>query len=285
MFNFSSFSTTISSFLDFPPPSREIQDDLLTDSQDRLASPSAKPSGRPGNETEERGAGTSRSREVRQLQREIEDLKVRVERRGNEIVRLRGEEEKLIRKCRRRDDRIMELEHEIGQMCGLYQEDVQRQTQHTREVEERLQRTEELLATRSAELSGAHAFLSTTDRLSEAEVLSIVRDLNENIYQVAVNLTEEWEKLESSQVISPMDVDSDPTSRPSVPALVQLAHNRDPTGLTFLFQSCLCSQVVSMTSGWGHHQELAILESVHQRLSASGEHRVVHPRRNLTYIS
>ena len=44
-----------------------------------------------------------------------------------------------------------------------------------------------LLATRSAEPSGAQAPLSTTDRLSEVEVLSIVHDLNENIFQVTVN--------------------------------------------------------------------------------------------------
>jgi len=164
----------------------------------------------------------------------------------------------------------MELEREIGQMCGLYQEDVQRRDQHTQTMEERLKRTEELLATRSAELSGAHAFLSTMDRLSEAEVLNIVRDLNENIYQVAVNLTEEWEKLESSQVVVVISMDVDPTSRPSVPALVQLVHSRDPAGLTFLFQSCLCSLVVNITSGWGYYRELVILKPVYQRLSASG---------------
>jgi hypothetical protein len=74
-------------------------------------------------------------------------------------------------------------------------------------LEERLKETEELLATRSAELSGAQTFLSTTDRLSEVEVLSIVRDLNENIFQVAVNLTEEWEKLDPPQATGQMDAD------------------------------------------------------------------------------
>jgi len=196
----------------------------------------------------------------------------RAERQGVGVVGLRGGDEKLARKVKRKEDRVVELEHEIGQMRGSYQEDVQRRAQHILAVEERLKQTEELLATRSAELSVAQAFLSTTDRLSEAEVLSIVRDMNENIYQIAVNLTEEWEKLESSQVIGPMDID--PASQSSVPALVQLVRNRDSTSLIFLLQSCLCSQVVNMTSGWGHHRELAILESVYQRLSASGEHRI-----------
>ena len=68
-------------------------------------------------------------------------------------------------------------------------------TQHARAMEQRLEEIDELSATRSAELSRAQTFLSTTDRLSEVEVLGIVQDLNENIYQVAVNWTDEWEKL------------------------------------------------------------------------------------------
>ena len=156
-------------------------------------------------------------------------------------------------------------------------EDVQRRTQRIRAKEELLKQTEKLLATRSAELSGVHAFLSTTDRLSEVEVLGIVHDLNENIYQVAVNLTDEWEKLESSQAAGRMDVD--PVSRYRDPAL-----SRNPVGLTFLLQSCLCCQVTKMTSSWGHHQELAILESIYQRLSASGEHNIVNLRQYETYI-
>ena len=86
-------------------------------------------------------------------------------------------------------------------------------------AEERLKQTKDLLATKSAELSGARAFLSATDRLSEVEVLGIVRNLNENIYQIAVNLTDEWEKSRLSQTTSRIDVD--PSSQPQAPSLVQ----------------------------------------------------------------
>jgi hypothetical protein len=104
------------------------------------------------------------------------------------------------------------------------------------------------------------------------EVLSIARDLSENIYQVTVKLTEEWEKLESSQATSRTNVDS--ASKP----LIQLVRDWDFNGLTSPLQSCLCSQVVDMTSGWGHYRELAVLESVYQRSSASGEHYIVNAR-------
>ena len=244
-----------------------------TESQDQLAPPSGLSDGT-GKDTEEGTADIARP-EVRELQQEIEYLKGRVESDGVEIARLREERETLIMNCKHGGDRIAELEHEVGWVRGRHQEDVQKQIQYIRAVEERLKRAEELLATRSAELSGVQAFLSTTDRLSEAEVLNIVRDLNENIYQVAATLSEEWEKLESPQAT--IRTDADPTPRSRVPALVQLVRNRDPMGLIFLFQSCLCCQVVDMTSSWDHNQELAILKSIYERLSASGEYHTVYP--------
>ena len=209
--------------------------------------------------------------EVGRLKREIAGLSERVKGQEVDIGRLIKEKEQLIRECERRGNRIEELEHKVG----FYQEDVQRQSQYTWAKEERLKQTQDLLETKSAELTGAQAFLSTSDGKSEEEVLGIVHDLNETIYQVAVDLTEEWEKFESSHTTSPMGVD--PTSRPCVSALVQLVRNRDPVGLTFLLQSSLCSKVVSMTSSWGY-QESAVLESIYQRLSASGEH---HRRRQV----
>ena len=202
------------------------------------------------------------------LRREVEELKEVIKWERDETEDLR---EGLTGKCRRREAKIRDLECTIEEMCNSHQRVVEGQAQYIRTVEQRLKQTEELLAARSAELTGTQTFLSTTDRLSEVEVLSIVRDLNENIYQVAVRLTEEWEKLESPPAANLMDVD--PTSQPHVPVLVQLVRNRDSSGLTFLLQSYLCSQVTSMSSGWSHHPELAILGSIYEQLSASGEHR------------
>ncbi|KAF9783749.1 hypothetical protein BJ322DRAFT_1125250 [Thelephora terrestris] len=166
-------------------------------------------------------------------------------------------------------------------MQNFYEEEAQRRTQRFRTTEKRLEQTEELLATRSAELTGAQAFLSTADRLSEAEVLDIVRDLNENIYQVAVNLTEGWEKSQSSQATNSVNVDSAPLAH--VPALAQLARNRDPVGLTFQLQSCFCYQVARMTSRWAHYPELIPFGSVYQRLSDSEGQAVSAGWRSLTH--
>jgi len=112
-------------------------------------------------------------------------------------------------------------------------------------------------------------------------VLSIVSDLNENIYQVAVNLSEKWEKLDPSQTTSPMGTDLAPQPHASI--LVQRARSRDPRGLTFLLQSRLCSQAVEMTSGWGHSRELAVLEPVYQRLTISKGQAISAKWRSLTH--
>ena len=231
----------------------------------------------------ERGRDTATTEEPRRLRKEAEDLRELVDKQGVDIRALSEEREKLIDMCKRRDDQIINLKHEIAGVHGSYQEVVEAQTQQILAMQARLKQTEELLETRSAELSGAHAFLSTADRLSEMEVLSIVRDLNENIYQVAVGLVEEWEKLDPSQATTRMDVD--PTSRPDVPTLVRLARGRDPTGLTFLLQTWLCFLIVDMTSSWGRHQELTRLGSIYKRLSASGEHHIVDPRQHTTHVS
>ena len=228
-----------------------------TDPEDQAPFPS-KPSGGTGEEE----VGVAKFEEVRKLQREIEGWKRRFGRQEAEMERLRMA-------YRSKEHRIEELENAIRGARGFYQEDAQRRAYHLQATEGRLRQIEELLATRSAELTGAQAFLSTTDRLSEADVLGIVRSLNENIYQVAVNLTEEWEKSQSPRATSSTDVDL--ASLAHVPTLLQLARNRDSTGVTFLLQLQLCSDAESITSRWAHHPDFAILRSVYQQLSGSGE--------------
>ena len=240
-------------------------------SQDRHASTSGPP--KEAERKEKRRGDVTRAEEVERLQKEFEELKGLAEKQNAEILRLRGAGERLMEKYKHREDRIVGLKHEIAKLHASHREVVEAQAQQTREVQEQLKKTEELLRARSAELSGAQTFLSTADRLSEMEVLSIVRDLNENIFQVAVGLTEGWEKLEPPQATGPIEVDL--TSQPHDPVLIQLARKRDITGLTFLLQLHLCYMAVSMTSSWVHDPELGVLQTIYQRLSASGEHHII----------
>jgi hypothetical protein len=47
------------------------------------------------------------------------------------------------------------------------------------------------------------------------------------------------------------------------PSPVQLARNKDPTSLTFLLQSRLCSRAAGMALSWGRHKELTVFVSVY----------------------
>jgi len=221
---------------------------------------------------------TIRSEEVRGLRGATDNLverqKAKIDAQKAEIFRLRNWKERYAKRYREAKERISELEHDIGKVSDDHQETLEKYDRRIRAMADHLERTEELLAARSAELAGAQYFLSTTDRLSEADVLSIVRDLNENIFQVAANLTEEWEKLGSSRT-SRFDIDQrdiDSFARFYGPALIQSAIDRDPAAVTFLVQSCLCYLAMKYTSSWRHDQELATLGSVYKRLSDSGRY-------------
>ena len=192
-----------------------------------------------------------------------------------EIIKLRIWNDRYWRKYRAAKDRVVGLEDDIRDIYKICQETAEDHAQRTRALEDELERTKELLAARTAELSGAQSFLSTTDRLSEAEVLGIVRDLNENIFQVAASLSEEWENFRPGRAsrfeISNEDVDA--LSQTFGPALVHHVRDRGPAAVNFLVQSCLCDHAASISSSWRHNKEFRTLVSIYDRLSASGKHR------------
>jgi len=193
--------------------------------------------------------------------------------------------ERYVNKCSKANERIVELEHEIEKVSEAYQEVFENQDRRIQAMGDLLTRTEELLATGSTELSGTQSSSSTASRLSEAEVLGIVRDLNENVFQVAANLTEEWEKLGSSRssqfTITQNDVEA--LSRFYGPALIQSGLNRNPAAVTLLVQSCICHIIMQITSWWRHDQELATLGPVYQGLSASESREISERWKSLTH--
>jgi len=191
-----------------------------------------------------------------------ERQKVKIDAQKVEIFRLKGWKEWYAKKYRGVKERVAELEREIEKASEAHQETLGKQDQCSQAMADRLAQTEELLAVRSAELAVAQSFLWTTDGLSEAEVLDIVRDLNENIFQVAANLTEEWEKLGPSRAngfaVDQRDIDY--LSHFHGPVLIQQALKRDPVAVTFLVQSCLCCLAMDITSSWRRNWELAELD-------------------------
>ncbi|KAF9650934.1 hypothetical protein BDM02DRAFT_1001325 [Thelephora ganbajun] len=227
--------------------------------------------------------------EIEGLWRATEDLaerqKAKIAAQSDEILRLKSWKERYAKKYRGAKERIVELEREVRKISRAHQETLGKQDQRIQTMADRLTRTEELLAVRSAELAGAQPFLSMTDDLSEAEVLGTVRDLNENVFQVAANLTEEWEKLglprATKFTVTQNDVDV--LSQFCGPALIHPVLHRNPTTVTFLVQSCLCHLAMQITSSWRHNKDLCVLGSVYQSLSTSEGQAISARWRSLTH--
>ena len=191
-----------------------------------------------------------------------------------ELSMLRRLKEKCARNYTAAKERITKLEHQLGESSKSYQGAVVKRDRRIQTLEDELTRTKELFAARTTpEHSNAQPFSPTPDRLSDIEVLGVIRDLNENIFQVAVILTEEWEELRSSRpnrsTTTKENVDS--FSQSYGPALIHQVLNRKPAAVTFLVQSCLCELATQITSSWRQNEELRTLRSVYQRLSPSGE--------------
>ena len=209
---------------------------------------------------EERERDATKIREASRLQREVVALKGQIEKQKAEISRSREAEEELKGRVGRKEGSISQLNHLLEKTRNGWQEADRLHARQTEGMQEQLKRTEELLATRSAELSGAQAFLSTTDHLSEMEVLDVVYELNESIYQVAAGLTDEWMKMEPSKPPDRMELDLTSQQRP--PVLAQLARNRDLTGLTFLIQLHLCYYATEVSSSWAHKQDFVPIKDL-----------------------
>lgn len=196
-----------------------------------------------------------------------------------ELSRLNSWNDRYSRKYRSAKDRVAELEHQLGERSRAYNQAVAKRDQRIQALEDELTRTKELLAARTTELSGAQSFLSTADRRSEADVLGIVRDLNENIFQVAANLTEEWENYRSGRSsrfkISKENINA--FSESFGPALVHQVLDRDSAAVTYLVQTCLCDFATRASSNWRHRDEFKTLNSIHERLSASGKYSRTRP--------
>lgn len=192
-----------------------------------------------------------------------------------EIVQLKIWKEKYTKKYKAAEEQIAELEDKIEDDSKSHREVLKKRDQRIRAMEDELAQTKGLLAARSTELSRAQSFLSTADRLSEAEVLGIVRDLNENVFQVAAKLAEEWEKSRAELRFTKCNMPKetvDAMSRSYGHTLIRHVVSRDPAAVAFLIQSCLCSLATELTSSWRHDncEEPMALGTVYQQLLASG---------------
>ena len=224
-------------------------------------------------------SGTSESEESEGLRRTAEEVvgrqMAKIDAQEAEIRELRASKESYVSKYEAAKERIAILEDEGRNSSRAYQEHLGERDQRIKAMEDELARAKDLLSARTKELSGAQSFLSTTDRLSEAEALRIVRNLNETIFQAAANLAEELERLASTVLSTRVTVSSKTLGEISEfygRTLIHGAFNLDSVAMTYLVQSCLCCLAAKVASSWRHSGgEFRVLASVYERLSASGK--------------
>jgi len=227
--------------------------------------------------------------EMKEQEREpdlLEKQRAQIEAQSAEILRLRASREKYLEGYKGTKARVAKLETDIEDITETHKEAWKKWEQRIQTVEVELTQANDLLATRSKEFSGMQSFFSTTDRLSEAEVLGIVRDLNENIFQVAAKLTEEWGEYRRSPSSDRKRVPNDniePFSQTYGPTLVHRVRDREPAAVTFLIQSFLCDVVVQLASSWQHNKELSVLGTIYQRLYATEGQAISARWRSLTH--
>lgn len=191
-----------------------------------------------------------------------------------EISRLRVSKERYEEAYEAAKERIAGLEGQIEELTTTHKVALEQQNRRIEAVEDQLRRTKESPATKPTEHTRSKSLLSSPNRVSEAEVLGVVHDLNEHVFQVAAGLTEEWEEFSSSRTdrFTVTKEDVDVLSWSYGPSLVNYLLDRNPAAVTFVVQSCLCELATQITSTWRHNQELKALRSAHKLLSPSGEH-------------
>jgi hypothetical protein len=216
------------------------------------------------------------SQEIESGQRATEDLvesqEAMINAQAAEILRLK---ERYVGGYRMAKERIVELEVEIEGISRTHEGALEKQNQRIREMEDQLRQSKELSTADSKENTGTKSLSSPPNRISDTELLEIVRELNENVFRVAATLAEESEKFSSKSRTDRFTIageNIDTFSRLYIPTLVRQVLDRNPVAVTLLVQSCLCELVAQITSGWRHSQELKILRSVFRHLSSSGKH-------------
>jgi hypothetical protein len=128
----------------------------------------------------------------------------------------------------------------------------------------------ELLKIRSSELTATQKFLSKADSVSEAEVLQIVNDLNEQIMQTATSLAE------VSETPSPRQswVVPDALVFVGVTHGQLLAHKlkgNNPELLQVALQIGIIRVVRQISVAWDWYNDLSVLDKVYARIYAAGE--------------
>ena len=147
----------------------------------------------------------------------------------------------------------------------------QKAVAEAQELSAQLFKTERELSQRIAELAAAQAFLTKVDAVSEAEVVSMVENLNTLISSASGTLSDTWDQREPVSEI-----------RVEGPGLGQIRHYfsdlmleqiaaRNSVAVTLAVEMYLVQFIKQVTSGWGTGHVAETLGEIYGRISTEGE--------------
>lgn len=147
-------------------------------------------------------------------------------------------------------------------------------------IKEVFEQTRQMLEVRTTELKGAQAFLSREDRISPAEVITMVESLNSEVYHIATVMAESLTFGADSSVLTPEQVASATKSvaqvlGPGMDALrTHLCHDDRPFLAQMAIQAFLVHWCEMELLKWHHEERMSQeLGRTYSRIQESGKPR------------
>lgn len=188
-----------------------------------------------------------------------------------------------------------DFEGQAQAMIGTLEDTIRRQRQEAKasraevaDVNNRMESTLRLLESRTQELKGAQAFVTKADSYSGADVIALVKSLNEEIFQLSAFMTDDL----------PMSGDVPPTGDEHMIeeknlgqylgarlciALVSMVHADDPTALQFALQCFLARASKHIIGTWTVDDSLPDILTLYGKVRDEGED-IRFQRCNDTYL-
>jgi hypothetical protein len=152
---------------------------------------------------QERAIAAENERRVQELKKQVESSESKIVREKDATLRKRGSEiaelyDGWMNASESQNDSTRRAE-ELGRSLRAAQEETERERTKLEQLRRRFSRTEKMLEMRTNELNAAKAFLTTADEYSVADVVHMVTQLNDDIYQCAAFMADETIKRDGSE--------------------------------------------------------------------------------------
>jgi chromosome segregation ATPase len=185
--------------------------------------------------------------EIEVGERELENNRAEIHKRDKELKRMWSEKCDLEKRLRRSERQVESLNQSL-----------QSQKRYVDHMNDNLGRKEELLQTRTKELTGAQTFLTREDAFSGEDAIATVEALNNEMLQAAAYIADSYESdkvkdaesSESDELREACARANDILGENTIELLGSVFHEDDPLVLEIALQSTIASFCSSFIGAW-----------------------------------